>query len=123
MIRLLLADDHTLVRQGLRRILEERPDWRVVAECGDGREAVRRAVELAPDVAVLDIGMPALGGIEAARQIARQCPGTRILILSMHADEAHITQAMEAGASGYLLKDSADDDRVRAVQATVQGKS
>ncbi len=123
MIRILLADDHTLVRQGLRRILEEQPDWRVVADCGDGREAVRLAVELGPDVVILDIGMPALGGIEAARQIARQCPSTRVLMLSMHADEAHITQAMEAGASGYLLKDSADDDLVKAVAATVQGKS
>ena len=123
MIRILLADDHTLVRQGLRRILEEQPGWRVVADCGDGREAVRLAVELGPDVAILDIGMPALGGIEAARQIARQCPSTRVLMLSMHADEAHITQAMEAGASGYLLKDSADDDLVKAVAATVQGKS
>jgi len=123
MTRVLLADDHTLGRQGLRRILEEHADLRVVAECGDGREAVRLAAELAPDVVVLDIGMPALGGIEAARQIARQSPAPRVLILSMHADEAHITQAVEAGASGYLLKDSADDDLVKAVRATVEGQS
>jgi DNA-binding NarL/FixJ family response regulator len=123
MIRILLADDHTLVRQGLRRILEEQADWQVVAETADGREAVRRTIELEPDVVILDIGMPRLSGIEAARQIARRLPAVRVLMLSMHADEAHITQAVEAGASGYLLKDSADDDLVKAVTAAVQGKS
>jgi DNA-binding NarL/FixJ family response regulator len=123
MIRILLADDHTLVRQGLRRILEEQADWQVVAETADGREAVRRTIELEPDVAILDIGMPRLSGIEAARQIARRLPAVRIVMLSMHVDEAHITQAVEAGASGYLVKDSADDDLVKAVTAAVQGKS
>jgi DNA-binding NarL/FixJ family response regulator len=123
MTRILLADDHTLVRQGLRRILEEQPEWQVAAEAGDGREAVRLAVELQPDVAVLDIGMPALNGIEATRQIAQRAPAVRVLILSMHADEAHIVRAVEAGASGYLLKDSADDDLVKAVAAAVQGQS
>jgi two-component system response regulator NreC len=123
MIRILLADDHTLVRQGLRRILEEQADWQVVAETSDGREAVRQAIELRPDVVILDIGMPQLSGIEAARQITRRLPAARVLMLSMHADEAHITQAVEAGASGYLLKDSADNDLVNAVTAAVQGKS
>jgi two-component system response regulator NreC len=122
-IRLLLADDHTLVRQGLRRILEEQADWQVVADTGDGREAVTQTIALQPDVAILDIGMPRLNGIEAARQITRRVPAVRVLMLSMHADEAHVTQAVEAGASGYLLKDSADTDLVKAVTATVQGKS
>jgi two-component system, NarL family, response regulator NreC len=123
MLRILLADDHTLVRQVLRRILEEHPDWQVVAETADGREAVRKALELKPDVAILDIGMPQLNGIEAARQISKRAASIRVLMLSMHADDVHITQAVKAGASGYLLKDSADTDLVRAVTATAQGKS
>jgi two-component system, NarL family, response regulator NreC len=123
MLKILLADDHTLVRQGLRRILEEQPDWQVVAETSDGRETVRQAIELVPDIAILDIGMPLMNGIEAARQIAKRAPGIRILILSMHADEVHITQAVQAGAMGYLLKDSADADLVKAVTAAAQGKS
>jgi two-component system response regulator NreC len=86
-LRLLLGDDHTLVRQGLRKILEENPDWQVVAEAGDGRDAVRQAVATNPDVAVLDIGMPQLNGIEATRQIVKRVPETRVLILSMHAQE------------------------------------
>lgn len=122
-LRILLGDDHTLVRQGLRKILEERPDWQVVAETGDGREAVRQGLALEPDVAILDIGMPLLNGIEATRQIVRRLPGVRILILSMHADEAYITQALQAGAKGYLLKDSADTDLIRAVEDVAAGKS
>ena len=123
MIRILLADDHTLVRQGLRRILEEQPDWQVVAETGNGLDAVRLAADLQPDVVVLDIGMPQLNGLEAARQITRRVPSARVLILSMHADEVHITKAVEAGASGYLVKDSADSELVKAVTVTCQGKS
>jgi two-component system, NarL family, response regulator NreC len=122
-LRLLLGDDHTLVRQGLRKILEERPDWSVVAEAGDGREAVQKALKLKPDVAVLDIGMPQLNGIEAARQIVRREPGVRVLILSMHADDAYITRALQAGASGYLLKDSAGKDLIRAVETVAGGES
>lgn len=121
--RILLADDHTLMRQGLRRILEEQPDWEVVAEAGDGREAVRRALELKPEVAILDIAMPRLNGIEAARQITRRAAAVRVLILSMYSDEAYILQALQAGARGYLLKDSADADLIRAVTALAQGKS
>jgi two-component system, NarL family, response regulator NreC len=122
-LKILLADDHVLVRQGLRKILEEQPDWEVVAEASDGREAVRQALALEPDVVVLDIGMPLLNGIEATRQIARRFPHINILILSMHAQEAYITQAMKAGARGYLLKDSADTDLIRAVAAVASGKS
>lgn len=122
-VRILLADDHTVVRQGLRKVLEERPDWIVVAEAGDGREAVRQAELLKPDVAVLDIAMPLLNGIEATRQIVKHVPSVRVLVLSMHSDDAYITQILHAGASGYLLKDSADVDLIQAVAAVSRGKS
>jgi DNA-binding NarL/FixJ family response regulator len=119
----LLGDDHTLLRQGLRKILQERPDWDVVAEAGDGREAVRQALAVQPDVAILDIGMPLMNGIEATRQIVRRRPDTHVLILSMHANEAYIIQALKAGAKGYLLKDSADTELIRGVAAVASGKS
>jgi DNA-binding NarL/FixJ family response regulator len=122
-LRILLADDHTVVRQGLRRVLEDRPDWEVVAEAGDGREAVRQAEELEPDVAILDITMPLLNGVEATRQIVRRSPSTRVLVLTMHSDEAYVNQILQAGATGYLLKVSADVDLVQAVSAVSQGKS
>jgi RNA polymerase sigma factor (sigma-70 family) len=122
-LRILLADDHTIVRHGLRKILEEHRDWQVVAEAGDGREAVRLAGDLQPDVAILDIGMPLLNGIEATRQIARRVPEVKTLILSMHSDEAYIIQALQAGARGYLLKDTADAELIDAVVAVTRGKS
>ena len=122
-LRILLADDHTVVRQGLRKVLEERQDWQVVAEAGDGREAVRLAELHKPDVAVIDVAMPLLNGIETTRQISRRVPGVRILILSMHSDEAYVTQILKAGAIGYLLKDSADVDLLKAVSAVSQGRS
>ena len=122
-LRILLADDHTVVRQGLRKVLEARPEWQVVAEAGDGREAVRLAEETNPDVAILDVAMPLLNGIEAVRQIARKVPSARTLVLSMHADEAYVTQMLRAGAAGYLLKDSADVDLLQAVDAVSAGKS
>jgi len=121
-LRILVGDDHTLVRQGFRKILEDRPEWEVVAEASDGRDAVRQALAAQPDIAILDIGMPFLNGIEATRQITRRLP-TRVLILSMHADEAYIIQALKAGAHGYMLKDSADTDLIRGVGAVAAGKS
>lgn len=122
-MRILLGDDHTIVRHGLCKILEEQPSWQVVAQTSDGREAVRQTLELHPDVAILDVGMPLLNGIEATRQIVKRLPAVSVLILSMHADEAYITQALRAGATGYLLKDSADTDLIRAVEAVAAGKS
>lgn len=122
-LRLLIGDDHTLFRQGLRKILEERPEWEVVAEAGDGREAVQQTLELQPDVAVLDIGMPALNGIEATRQIVRRLPQVHVLILSMHSEEPYVVQALQAGAQGYLLKDSAAKELLLAVAAVATGRS
>jgi two-component system response regulator NreC len=122
-LRIVLADDHTLVRHGLRKVLQDQSDWEVVGEANDGREAVRLVQELKPDVAILDIAMPRLNGIEATRQIARRFPDVQVLVLSMHADEPYVTQVLRAGASGYLLKDSADTDLIRAVAAVSQKKS
>jgi two-component system, NarL family, response regulator NreC len=122
-VRILLADDHTMVRQGLRKVLEERPEWDVVAEASDGREAVRLAEQHRPDVAIVDVAMPLLNGIETTRQIAKRVPATRVLVLSMHSDEAYVTQILQAGATGYLLKDSADVDLMQAVSAVSVGKS
>ena len=122
-LRILLADDHTVVRAGLRSLLERQPDLEVVGEAEDGRKAVELAVSLAPDVVVMDIGMPTLNGIEAARQISNKRSATAIVILSMHSDEAYVMRAMKAGARAYLLKDSAEADLIRAIQAVSRGKS
>jgi DNA-binding NarL/FixJ family response regulator len=122
-LRVLLADDHAVIRQGIRRLLEERPDWKVVAEAGNGQEAVRLAEEHKPDLAIIDVAMPLLNGIEATRQIVLRVPGTRVLALSMHSDEAYVTQILEAGAIGYLLKDTVDVDLLPAVTAVSRGAS
>jgi len=122
-IRILVADDHGIVRKGLRFILERQDDMEVVAEAADGREAVRLCQEGNPQVAVLDIAMPELNGLDAAAQIARHKPEIKVIILSMHPDEAYLVRALSAGVKAYLLKDSADLDLVRAVRAVVQGQS
>jgi two-component system, NarL family, response regulator NreC len=122
-LRVLLADDHALMREGLRKILEECPGWQVVAEASTGRDAVRLTLEHKPDIAIIDIGMPLLNGIEATRQIVRHCPQTSVLILSMYSNEAYVTQTLHAGAKGYLLKDSAHSELVGAITLVGGGKS
>lgn len=122
-LRVLLGDDHTLMRQGLRKIMEERPEWEVVAEVGDGREAVKKCVALKPDVAVLDVAMPLLNGIDATQQIVRKVPETKVLVLSMHSDEAYVTRALQAGATGYMLKDSAGKDLLKGIASVAAGQA
>ncbi|HEY6508130.1 MAG TPA: response regulator transcription factor [Vicinamibacterales bacterium] len=122
-VGILLADDHAVVRHGLRKILEDRPGWSVIGEAANGRDAVAQTEALHPQVAVLDIAMPLLNGIEATRQIQRRVPSTKVLILSMHSDQAYVTQAVMAGARGYLLKESAGADLIQAVAALAVGKS
>ena len=122
-VRILLADDHSLLREGLRLLLERQPEFAVVGEAGDGREAVRLAEELHPDVVVMDIAMPELNGIEATLRIVNGLPRTSVLILSMHHDESYVARALKAGARGYLLKDSLKADLLNAVLAVTQGRS
>ena len=122
-IRVLLADDHTVMRNGLRLLLERQPNLAVVGEASDGRETVRLAETVAPDVIVMDIAMPNLNGIEAARQITATRPETAIVILSMHSDESYVIRALKAGARAYLLKDSAEGDLISAIHAITDGKS
>jgi two-component system, NarL family, response regulator NreC len=122
-IRILLADDHTVVRDGLRALLERQPDMAVVAEATDGRESVRLAEEEAPDVVVMDIAMPNMNGIEATRRILAANPRTAVVILSMHQDESYVLRSLKAGAKGYLLKDSLRGDVLEAIRAVSQGRS
>jgi len=122
-IRILLADDHTVMRNGLRLLLERQPNLSVVGEASDGRETVRAAESFSPDVVVMDIAMPNLNGIEAARQITAARPETAIVILSMHSDESYVIRALKAGARAYLLKDSAEGDLIAAIRAISEGKS
>ena len=122
-LRLLLGDDHTLVRQGLLKILGERPEWEVVAEVGDGRTAVQEAIAKRPDVAIMDIGMPLLNGVDATQSIVKNAPGTKVLILSMHSEEVYVARALEAGATGYILKDCAGTDLLNAVESVAKGEA
>ena len=120
--RILLADDHAMVRQGLRTILNLEADLQVVAEASDGAEAVRLALELAVDLAVLDITMPRLTGLQAAHELSRRRPQMRVLILSMHDNEQYLFQALRSGAAGYVLKSAADRDLVEACRAAMRGE-
>lgn len=122
-IRILLADDHTVMRRGLRLLLENQAGFTVVAEASDGRQAVEQAEATRPDVVVLDIAMPNLNGIEAAQRISASCARTAIVILSMHSDEGYVLRALKAGAKGYLLKDSAEGDLIGAIRAVSEGKA
>jgi DNA-binding NarL/FixJ family response regulator len=122
-IRILLADDHAMVRDGVRALLEKQPDMAVVAEAADGREAAQLAEEHRPDVVVMDIGMPNLNGIDATRRILAAHPHTAVVILSMHQDESYVLRSLKAGAKGYLLKDSLRSDVLEAIRAVAQGRS
>src|ERR1700730_6092138 len=121
MIRVLLADDHAMVRKGFRLILEAQPDMEIAGEAGNGREAVELAEKLHPDVVVMDVAMPELNGIEATRRLASSSPRTRVLALSMHKDSVYVREILRAGARGYLLKDSIDTDLINAVRAVAKG--
>jgi DNA-binding NarL/FixJ family response regulator len=121
--RILLADDHNVVRRGLRLVLDSEPDLDVVAEASDGAEAVERALEEKVDLAVLDVAMPRLTGLQAARELSKRRPALRTLILSMHDNERYFFEALRAGASGYVLKTAADRDLVEACRATMRGES
>jgi len=122
-IRILLADDHNIMRRGLRLLREKQAGFEVVSEAADGREAVERAEATKPDVAVLDIAMPNMSGIEAAQRITALLPHAGIVILSMHSDEGYLLRVLNAGAKGYLLKDSAENDLIEAIKAVSQGKA
>jgi DNA-binding NarL/FixJ family response regulator len=121
-IRILLADDHGLVRRGLRMILDAQPDLEVVAEAADGAEAVKLALNTDIDLAILDISMPRMTGLQATRELQRRCPDVRVLILSMHENEQYLYEALRAGASGYVVKKVADRDLVEACRATMRGE-
>ncbi len=122
MIRILLADDHSLVRQGFRMILSAQPDMEIVGEAGNGREAVELAEKLQPDLVIMDVTMPELNGIEATRRLITAAPRARVLALSMHKDSVYVREILRAGARGYLLKDSVDADLLAAVRAVAKGE-
>jgi two-component system response regulator NreC len=122
-VRVLVADDHTVVRQGIVNMLNSREEVEVVAEASDGAEAMRQALETRPDVAVLDVSMPRLNGIEAARRIHEALPQTRILVLTMHDEEEYVARMVRAGASGYILKDGVVSELIAGILAVSKGKS
>lgn len=121
-LKVLIADDHGVVRKGLRLLLQEYPELEVTGEASNGREAVKLATELSPDIVLMDVAMPLLNGIEAAEQIRRANGQIGIIMLTMHADESYLLRALNAGVKGYLLKESAEDDLLRAVKAVAQGR-
>jgi DNA-binding NarL/FixJ family response regulator len=122
-VRIVLADDHTIMRDGLRLVLERQADFAIVGEASNGREAIEIVARETPDIVIMDISMPLLNGIEAARRITAEQPKTGVLILSMHSDESYILRALKAGTRGYLLKDSAEADLIQAVRAVRAGKA
>jgi len=122
-IRVLLADDHAVIRAGIRLLLERHPELRVVGEASDGRETLAAVEQHRPDVVVMDLTMPNLNGIEATREILAAHPNVSIVVLSMHSDEAYVLRALKAGARGYVLKDSTETDLITAVKAVSNGKS
>src|SRR6266849_3928680 len=122
-IRVLLADDHTVVRQGLRALLAAEDDIEIVGEAENGRQAIQLAKKLLPDVAVIDIAMPVLNGLEATRQIMRSVPATKVLILSSYSDDEYVQQLTEAGARGYLVKQTAANDLIKAIREVHQGNA
>jgi DNA-binding NarL/FixJ family response regulator len=122
LLRILIADDHSVVRAGLRTLLESKPGWEVCAESPDGRDAIEKATKLKPDIAILDIGMPLLNGVETTRRIRAASPATEILILTMHESDDLVQQVVEAGARGYILKDDADRVLLAAVDSVRQHK-
>jgi DNA-binding NarL/FixJ family response regulator len=121
-LRVLLADDHGIVRRGLRSLIETQPDLKVVAEAGDGLEALKLCEEYQPDAVILDVAMPKLNGIEVAERVQKLSRPPSVLILSMHADESYIIRALAAGARAYLLKDATDEDLIPALRAVAAGK-
>jgi DNA-binding NarL/FixJ family response regulator len=122
-IKVILADDHQIVREGLASLLEKHPDLEVVGQAGEGRAAVRLALELKPHVVIMDLGMPSLNGIEATRQIIAALPEVKVIALSVHAESPFVTGMLQAGASAYLLKHGAAEELVRAIRLTVQGQT
>jgi len=122
-IRILIADDHTIVRQGLARLLEEQADLKVVGEATNGNKAIESALELKPDIVIMDIAMPRMNGLEAAKRIRKQLPGTKILILSMYSHEHYIHDLLVTGVSGYLLKDSSGRDIIKAIRAAMKDET
>ncbi|MFO7685430.1 MAG: response regulator transcription factor [Desulfobacterales bacterium] len=122
-VRILIADDHTIVRQGLARLLEEQADLKVVGEATNGQTAVEQALALKPDIVIMDIAMPRMNGIEAAKRIRKQLPKTKILILSMYSHEHYIHDLLETGVSGYLLKDSSGRDIIKAIRSAMKNET
>ncbi|OPY68622.1 MAG: Oxygen regulatory protein NreC [Syntrophorhabdaceae bacterium PtaU1.Bin034] len=121
-VTVFLADDHRMVREGFRLLLQTQPDIEVVGESGDGRDAVRQVMKLLPDIVLMDIAMPELNGIEATRQICQACRSTKVIVLSMYSTTQHIYRAFKAGARGYILKESAGDDIIKAIRTVRGGK-
>ena len=120
-LNVLLADDHAVVREGLKRLIEAQPDMKVVGEAADGREAVDKAMRLCPEIAVIDVSMGELNGAEATRLLLQACPGAKVLALTVHEDKSYLRELLDAGASGYVLKRAAADELVRAIRAVASG--